>query len=505
MVETMGSGACFLDYDDDGDDDLYLVQGAPLPGFESHTPLRNALFRNEGPGADGMVRFRDVTQASATGDGGWGMGCAVADVDGDGDVDLLVTNLGPDVLLRNDGDGSFTDVTADAGVGDPRWSASAAFADADGDGDLDLYVTRYVDFSVDNHHPCGALVEGMVSYCHPQAYEPVPDSFYRNRGDGTFELDDDLLVPGTPGNGLGLVWSDLDGDGRLDLYVANDSSPNFLFLAGDGGSFREVGLLRGVSVNEDGRSEAGMGVESADLDGDGWFDLFVTHLEMETNTLYRNLGDGRFLDRSLPSGVGRPSLRFVGFGTVALDFDLDGDLDLAVANGHILDDAERYWDNVTYAQPAHLLENDGRGRFREVGADHGDAFERSVVGRGLAAADLENDGDLDLLLTVSRGRPLLLLASGAAGSWVELDLRQAGSNHAALGSRVTFRAGEHRSPREVRSASSYLSQNTRTLHAGLGDANALSLEVRWPDGARQRHARLPTNRRYRLARAVSPR
>lgn len=503
MVETMGSGACFLDYDNDGDADLYLVQGAALPGFKQTRPLHNILYENRGTGKDGMVRFSPALKAGVE-DTGWGMGCAVGDIDGDGDLDLLVTNFGPDVLYRNNGNGTFTDITEKAGVGDARWSASAAFGDADADGDLDLYVTHYVSHTVKNNKPCGDLLDGRRSYCHPDAYSPVQDSFYRNRGDGTFVEDKDAARPQAPGNGLGVVWTDVNQDGKPDLYVANDGSPNFLFL-NRGGRFEEVGLMGGCSVNEEGVPEAGMGIEAQDLDGDGRVDLFVTHMGMKTNTLYRNLGGGQFVDWSLPSGVGAISFRMVGFGTAALDYDLDGDLDLLVANGHILDDAPRYWSNVTYAQPLHLLENNGQGRFREVGARHGTPFSQPMVGRGLALADVDGDGDLDVLVTASNGRPRLLRASGAQGSWVQLDLRQAGPNPFAIGAQVTLHAGELTQVREVRTASSYLSQNDLTLHAGLGKQHEVTVQVRWPGGAEETFGPLPARRRHLLVKGEGTR
>jgi len=495
MVETVGSGACFFDYDNDGDPDLYLLQGAALPGFEASRDLHNALYRNDSVG--GQARFVEVTASAGVGDTSWGMGCTAGDIDGDGDLDLMVTNFGPDVLFRNNGDGTFSNITQAAGVGDDRWSASAAFADADGDGDLDLYVAHYVAHSVTNNRRCGAPVQGRLSYCSPSAYEPVPDSFFRNRGDGTFQEDPDALVPMAPGHGLGVIWSDLNQDGWQDLYVANDGSPNFLFI-NRAGKFEEFALLSGCAVNEDGMPEAGMGLQAADFDGDGRTDLFVTHMAMETNTLYVNQGNGQFVDRSLPSRLGETSIRRVGFGIAALDYDLDGDVDLLVANGHVLDDPELHQDNVTFAQNMQLLENDGGARFRDTGTEHGAVFSTFLVGRGVALADVEGDGDLDAVVVASKGPVRLLLARGAEGTWIELDLRQPDGNRFALGAHVTIEAGKTVQTREVRSASSFLSQAALTLHAGLAGAGEAVVTVRWPQGGTERFGPLAAGKRHLL-------
>ena len=496
LLETMGSGGCFLDYDGDGDDDLFLAQGAPLRGHEGEGGWLDALYRNDGV-QDGIVQFHDVSRAAGIGDLLWTMGCTAGDVDGDGDPDLLMTNHGPDVLYRNDGDGRFTDVSVASGIAGEGWSASAAFGDADRDGDLDLFVTHYVDFTVDNHKICEPLERGHPSYCEPQVYNPVPDTFFRNRGDGTFEDATGALGPVSPANGLGIIWGYLDDDDWPDIYVTNDAQANHLLINRGDGTFRDRALVAGAAVSEDGIAEAGMGIEAADVDGDLRLDLFVTHLTWETNTLYHNLGDGRFVDWSFPSGVGAPSVRFLAFGTGALDFDRDGDLDLLVANGHFLDDAARFWEEVTYAQPLHLLENDGSGRFREVGAAHGAVFAGRIVGRGLAFADLDHDGDQEALVTISRDHVRLLVPDGAPGAWMQIDVERAGGGP-AVGARILLQGSEQRQVREVRTASSYLSQSSMTIHAGLGAAATASLQVRSPAGSLQRFAGLPTDRRYRL-------
>jgi hypothetical protein len=479
MLETLGSGVCVFDYDGDGRLDLYFVQSGALPGFRAAGAPRPALYRNLGGG-----RFADVTaEAGLMGPGRYGFGCVAGDVDGDGDRDLYVTYYGPNVLYRNDGDGTFTDVTAAAGVGNPLWGTSAALADADGDGDLDLYVANYVDFRLDSPLYCGENRPGYRTVCHPKNFDSQPDAFYRNRGDGTFE--DATARAGIvdrDGKGLGVVWGDYDDDGDQDLYVANDDTPNFLWRNRGDGTFEEVAGPAGVALSEDGVPQAGMGTDMADYDGDGRLDLFVTNLSEETNALYRNDGGGLFSDRTFVSGLGAPSLLFLGFGTFFFDPDHDGDLDLFVANGHIIDNIALYSDTITFEQPIHLYRNLGDGRFAPPSDAYGEPFRRSYVGRGAVPFDFDDDGDEDVLMTQNDRPAVLLRAAGPPiGRWVTITLAGRPPNRDAVGARVIVEAGGRRQIRYARTAFSYLSQGDPRLHFGLGAAGTVGrVLVRWP-------------------------
>ena len=494
MMETLGSGCGFLDYDNDGWIDVYFVQSGPVP-FDPRGPDRrspavaNQLFRNQGDGT-----FRDVTAASGLGDEGFGMGTCFGDVDNDGWIDVMVTNFGRNRLYRNlgageDGTVSFEDVTARAGVGDERWGTGCAFADYDADGDLDLFVVNYVDYSVEIHKPCGRADD--LSYCPPDAYGGVSDILYRNRGDGTFEdvsratgiLDDDP----EQGKGLGVVWSDLDNDGDVDAYVANDLTPNFLFRNRGDGSFEEAAVLTGSAFNQAGIAEAGMGVDAGDFDGDGFFDLFVTHFSFETNTLYRNQGGVLLEDWTERAGLGYPSTLKVGFGTGFFDYDNDGDLDLFVANGHIRDNVANYNSTESYLQADQLFENLGTGRFADVSDASGPYFASKSVGRGTAFGDYDNDGDVDILVS-NNDRKAVLLRNDAGNRrpWVMLRLLTGPGGRDAVGARVTLEAGGRSQVREVKAGSSYLSQNDPRLHFGLGEQPRVDrLTVRWPNGVIQ--------------------
>jgi hypothetical protein len=389
MVETMGSGVAVFDYDGDGDQDVFFVDGAALPGYDGETP-RSVLLRNDGisggaGGEGGRPRFVDVTERAGLvigGGGAYGMGVAAADHDSDGDVDLYLTAFGPNHLFENRGDGTFADVTERAGVGDGGVGASAAFADVDRDGDLDLYVANYVGFTLEGNVVCGNQARGIRTYCHPDSYEGQHDVFYRNQlaegGAGTFsDATEAAGFGGANGKGLGVVFSDFDEDGWPDLYVANDMTANFLFrnLGGEGGgdaeggapgTFEEIGLLSGTAYNERGNAEAGMGVEVADLEGDGGSEIVVTHMDDQTNAVYGLSGPWVFADRRYATRLAEPSVGKVGFGVVAADYDQDADLDVVVANGHIIDNIELLDPRQSFRQPNQAFENTGGGRFREV-------------------------------------------------------------------------------------------------------------------------------------------
>jgi len=484
MVETLGAGGGIFDYDNDGDQDLFLVQGGPLPGSADPTPLTDRLYRNEG----GM-RFSDVTAEAEISATSYGMGVCFGDVDNDGFEDIHLANFGQDQLWRNEGDGRFREIGQEAGIDNPAWSSGCAFADYDRDGWLDLFVVNYVDFGLDNHKACGPPERPM--YCHPDVYNGVPDVLYRNLGNGRFEnvtaaagvLDDDP----TQGKGLGVSWFDHDNDGWIDLYVANDSTRQFLYVNQGDGTFIESGVLRGVAFNARGKTEAGMGVAIGDADGDGRLDLYMTTLDVETNTLLRN-GEGDFFeDVTSRSGAGDDPQNRVGFGTQMLDIEQDGDLDIYVTNGHIIDNIDMVDPRLSFEQVDQLYENDGEGRFRDVSDQAGPAFERAGVGRSATTGDLDGDGDLDLLIS-HNDRPAALLRTDSQhrGRALLLDLRSRHGGRPAIGARVEVRMGDRLWVREVSAGGSYQGQSATVLHFGLGEGQGdPEVEIRWPEGATQ--------------------
>lgn len=499
MPENMGAGAALFDADGDGRLDVYFVQGAPWPSASSpgegaprQATVTNQLFLQQ---ADG--RFVDVTAASGAADTGYGMGVAVGDVDGDSDLDVYVTNFGSDALYRNRGDGVFEDVTAAAGLGLGGWSAGAAFLDLEGDGDLDLFVSRYLDYDPAASKWCGNARRKIRSYCHPDIYSGASDRLYRNRGDGTFE---DIsatagLRPAAKAKGLGVLTYDLDGDGYQDVYVANDSTMNFFYRGQGRGRFQEDALLHGLGFNGSGAAEASMGIAYGDLDGDGDGELYLTHLDQESNTLYRG-GGGTFEDATRKAGLERPSMPWVGFGTAMLDVDHDGDLDLMVANGHIIDNIALFDGSRSHRQPLQLMLNDGRGRFRDASSRLGS--RQPLVGRGLATGDVDGDGDLDVLVTQNGDRALLLRNDCAPpSSALKLRLRGA-KNTGAVGARVELRRGELRRVRHVTGGGSYLSHSAAEVHFGVGLDHDIPWEVivRWPNGKTQTHRDLRAGATY---------
>jgi hypothetical protein len=494
LAEIIGSGVALLDYDNDGDLDILALQGTPLtPGFRN-TALGShsaRLFRNDlTVNADGTrtLRFTDVTEASGLHTTGYGMGVAVGDIDNDGFVDVFITSFGsPNQLFRNNGNGTFTDATRKARLeGAGRWGASATFFDYDRDGLLDLYVTHYVDFTLATNQKCYANTSAR-DYCAPVAYKPVAGLLYRNRGNGVFE--DVSVKSGITrafGNGLGVIALDANADGWPDLYVANDGTPNQLWINRRDGTFAEEAGVRGVAVNADGAPEAGMGVDLGDWDANGSEDIVVTNLTREKTTLYVNLGKGVFEDRSAAVGLTAATTAYTGFGTAFIDYDNDGWLDIVQANGavHGIEALIAAGDKYPLHQKKVLLRNTGNGRFVDAGAAAGAAFARSEVGRSLAVGDLDNDGDTDVVIGNSNG-PLRLLANqvGSAQPWI--GLRLVTGKRDAYGARVEVRRKDAPALwRRVRADGSYLSANDPRVLVGLGKAAQVEgVRVFWPDGA----------------------
>jgi enediyne biosynthesis protein E4 len=480
LAETMGSGGLFFDYDGDGWIDIFLVDGGSFASPAVAKQARHRLFHNRGDGT-----FADVSARSGVAHRGYGMGACAGDVDGDHRPDLYVTAVGPNGLYRNRGDGTFVDVTAAARVGDTRFGASCAFADLDRDGDLDLWVVNYVATDPARSPFCGDARQRLRYYCHPLIFEPLPSTVYRNDGRGTFtDVSAAAGVASRRSNGLGVVIADADDDGWPDVVVANDTMPNFLFRNTGRLRFEEIGLASGVALAADGTARAGMGIDAGDYDADGRLDLVITNLDFEMHTLHRGEARGLFSDATLDSGLGYPTLPFVGFGVAFLDYDHDGRLDLAIANGHILDNAPRYRAGSTYMQRKLLFRNTTGRRFTEVGRTSGAPFVAARVGRGLATGDIDNDGDLDLLVTNNGQDAELLRNDGdARGHALVLRLQAAGANRDAVGARVRVTAGGRTQRRDVKAGSSYLSQNDLRVHVGLGEAQrAERVEIRWPSG-----------------------
>jgi len=507
--EMTGQGGALLDYDGDGDLDVYLVQGALLGArdtmadalfpYEGEGEPRDRLFRNDlaAAGRDLVPRFVDVTGASGLAATGYGMGVATGDVDGDGWVDLYVTNYGPNQLWRNNGDGTFSDWTERSGTGDPLWGTSASFFDWDGDGRLDLYVANYVEFDVERNPYCTAA-SSRRDYCGPSGFAPQPDRLYRNLGGGRFtEVSGEVLRGYAAGPGLGVVAADFNGDGRTDLFVANDGELNQLWLQQPDGTAVDEALFAGVAVNREGMPEASMGVAADDYDLDGDVDIFVTHLADESNTLYVNDGQGLFEDRTAESGLAAVSLPFTAFGIGWIDYDNDGRLDLLALNGAVrqLDDQLAAGEPYPLKQPGQLFRNLG-GRFEDVSRQAGEALLEPDVGRGAAFGDIDQDGDVDVLVANSNGPARLLINRvGSRGAWTGAVLVDA-EGGPAIGARLVLGAPAV-PPRErrVHTDGSYCSASDPRLTVGLGrDGIADRAEIAWPGGGRRRLTALPASR-----------
>ena len=492
MPEIMGSGIAAFDADGDGDPDLLCLQSGPVPGGgASPKPGASrgpALFLNRGDGTFDAApsALPPITPCA--------FGVACADYDGDGRVDVFIAALGGDVLLRNRGDGTFEDVTRSAGISEDAWGHAAAWFDADRDGDLDLYVVNYVDFSTAKHRDCGDPSKGRVSYCHPDAWPSSPDVLWRNRGDGTFEDATRALgFDDRDGKGLGTLVGDFDGDGSPEVYVANDSTPNFLWRRGPDGRYEDVAIPAGCALSEDGRTEAGMGVAAGDVNADGRIDILVTNLTRESNSLYLSTPTGDFDEASRVSGLFGISWKWVGFGCDLVDYDNDGDLDLHVVNGHVLDDPEATDDAVPFRQPFQLVLNDGTGRFSEVPADRLGDYARPDLGRGTCTLDFDGDGRPDMAVATNDG-PVRLFRNTlpSRGEWIGLTLKGRAPNTGAVGARVTVMSAGREFIREVRAGGSYGSSHESRIHVGLGEAEgAVDVRVVWPDGSRSTHRLAP--------------
>jgi enediyne biosynthesis protein E4 len=509
IAEEMGAGGALFDYDGDGDLDVFLVQGKILePGAKPRagTQTGSRLFRNDlatAPDGRPTLHFTDVTERAGVGLDAYGMGTAIGDYDNDGDLDLFVTAFGPDTLYRNNGDGTFTDVAKEAEVSDPLWSTSATFFDYDRDGDLDLFVANYLDFTVAGNKSCTDPL-GAPDYCGPRVYRSVPDRLYRNEGNGRFtNVTETAGISKADGSGLGVVAGDYNGDGWLDLYVANDATPNQLWINRHDGTFVDEGLLSGAALNAAGNPEGSMGIASGDFDRDGDEDLFITNISGETFVLYRNDGAAGFEDVRVPAGLAAPTASSTGFGTDWFDYDNDGWLDLFVANGGVNAIESQRGQPSPFRMKNQLFHNTGNGRFVETSGAAGPAFERAEISRGAAFGDVDNDGDTDILVTTNGGPVRLLLNQGAQQNhWLQVSLEQSPRNRFGVGARVALeRAGSPTLWRRVHTDGSYLTASDVRVQFGLGTgAEIAAVVVQWPDGPSERWTNVTADKRVTLRR-----
>ena len=481
-VESMGSGVCVFDYDNDGDLDAYFPQGSPLPGWNKKIKLENKLYRNDG------LEWKDVTLDAGIGDVGYGMGCACGDYDNDGAVDLYVTNFGRDVFYRNNNDGTFSDITDEVGIDNSSMGMSAAFFDSDNDGWLDLYVTNYVDYSIDDNPECTSPMQypmgGQLyarSYCDPDVFLGVADKFYYNKEGVFIDRSNRSGIGRYALRGMGVIPGDMDDDGDMDIYVANDKDMNLLFINNGKGRFTESALMTGTGYNGNGLAEAGMGVDAGDIDRNGWLDIFVTNYSGETNTLYLNQGNGLFLDDTDLRGLGRPSIHSLAFGAKFMDLDLDGWLDLYVANGHVIDNIHLFNDQYHHRQNDQVYLNRS-GIYSDKTKDVGIDLSRMFVSRGVAQADIDNDGDMDLFVSNNNDDATLLINEGLPrNNWIGFHLQGTTSNRDAIGSKITISTNLGKQVAWVNLSGSYLSSNDRRVVFGLGkEEKVKTAEIHWP-------------------------
>jgi enediyne biosynthesis protein E4 len=492
LPETTGAGCAFLDYDNDGWMDIYLVNSGKCDFYNPAPPLRNALYRNNRDGT-----FTDVTEKAGVAAGGYGQGVAVGDYDGDGFPDIYVTQYGRSILYRNNGDGTFTDVTEKAGIAAPGWSSSGVWFDYDNDGRLDLFVCQFVDFDKSKNLPC-VTYNNKPGYCVPRLYKPMPSWLFRNNGDGTFT---DVSKSSGIGKYLGKAWgavaTDLNNDGKMDLFVANDTTANFLFMNRGNGKFEEIAALAGVGFSETGRPRSGMGVDAADFNQDGWMDLFVANIDHEKYSLYQNNHDETFDDQANSTGIGAATRLMSGWGLKFFDYDNDGNLDLFLANGNPDDLIETMQKDVTYREPMLLFHSDGK-TLRNVSTESGPIFARALSARGLAIGDFDNDGAVDVLVSVNDAAPLLLRnTAGKDNHWLGLKLVGRKANRDAIGARVTWQAGDLKRTRTKVGGGSYLSSHDPRLVLGIGKRTKIDwLEVKWPEpsGTTEKFTDLPIDK-----------
>jgi enediyne biosynthesis protein E4 len=493
LPETVGAGCAFLDYDNDGWMDIYLVNSGPCDFYEPPHPLRNALYHNNGDGT-----FTDVTQKAGVPGNAYGMGVAVGDYDGDGFADLYVTQYPHSILYHNNGDGTFTDVTTKAGVAAPGWATSAVWFDYDNDGRLDLFVCHFVDYSKSKLKFCGDLLSGERHYCIPSIYDPLPCWLFHNNGDGTFtDVSRESGIAQFPAKAWGVVAADVNNDGRMDLYVTNDTVPNFLLANRGKGRFEEVAMLAGVGVNAFGKPRSGMGVDAADYDQDGWIDLFEANVDHEMYSLYHNDKNEVFSDVATPNGIGAATRLMSGWGLKFFDYDNDGNIDLILANGHPDDRVEQLSESVKFLEPMLLFRNSGNS-FENVSQGSGPIFSKPLAARGLAVGDFDNDGSVDVLVSQNNSAPILLEnAAGRENHWLGIRLVGTKANIDAVGAKVTYQAGDLLRHKWKVGGGSYLSSHDPRIVLGLGKSPKVDwLEVQWPQpsGRKERFTNLPIDR-----------
>jgi hypothetical protein len=495
VLEVNGSGVCWFDYNNDGNVDLYMVNGSTLQALQGKTarPVQNHLYRNNGNGT-----FTDVTSKAGVQGTGWGFGCVAADYDNDGKTDLFVTNFGANNLYHNNGDGTFSDVASKAGVGGGDiWHSGAAFGDYDRDGRLDLYVAGYLDFNVKNPELKTCEYRGVqVHACGPLGYRGAPDTLYHNNGDGTFT---DVTVKANVVDknnyfGFTVIFDDLDDDGWPDIFVANDSNPNYFYSNRGDGTFEELGVAAGVAYNSDGKEMSSMGVAAGDYDNDGRPDLFVTTFANDNYVLFHNEGKGLFADLSYQSGIAELTIPNLGWATFFADFDNDGLKDVFDANGHVYPEIDGKG-NQSYRQPLQLFRNIGKGKFVDVSREWGLRDLPVKSARGGAYCDFDNDGDLDVIVSNIDDRPQLLLNNnGNQSNWIEMKLAGTMSNRDAVGAKVKVSAGDLTQYDHVRAGGSFISGNDLRLHFGLGNRTAVdAIEIQWPSGKTERLSGVKAN------------